>query len=72
MVKVACSISVRDYCTNKLNFGKVIAIPNGVPPSAYSTKNVNVDSGTINFYYLGSITARKNVEELLLAFSSGA
>lgn len=69
MVKVACSISVRDYCTNKLKFGKVIAIPNGVPPSAYSIKNVNVDSGTINFYYLGSITARKNVEELLLAFS---
>ncbi|HCI6538780.1 glycosyltransferase family 4 protein [Klebsiella variicola] len=69
MLKVACSISVRDYCTNKLNLRKVIAIPNGVSPSAYPIRNENVDSGTINFYYLGSITARKNVEELLLAFS---
>lgn len=69
VIKVACSISVERYCTSKLHMARVISIPNGVPSSMYSCNNSHAKEKDVNFYYLGSITERKNVEELVAAFS---
>ncbi|MGK2960221.1 MAG: glycosyltransferase family 4 protein [Candidatus Malihini olakiniferum] len=71
IVKVACSDSVKKYCEIKLGMKDVYSIPNGVEQKKVSCKIINQDSlynDQINFFYLGSLTIRKNVELVLDAF----
>lgn len=67
MLKVACSDAVKVYCSSVLKFKYVESIPNGVLP--YEGLNKNESDGVVNFYYLGSISRRKNVEEIISAFT---
>lgn len=70
-IKVACSDSVKKYCEHKLGMKDVFPIPNGVEKKEPSNELIykeDINSGTIHFFYLGSLTSRKNVELVLIAF----
>lgn len=66
VLKVACSHAVKEYCQEKLKMDNILTISNGVP----AKKNLVRESRCeiIHFYYLGSLSKRKNVDELLKAF----
>lgn len=65
-IKVACSKSVMKYCHDFYKMKDVVYVSNGVPePINYQHR---IDSSTYDFYYLGSLINRKNVQEILSAF----
>ena len=65
--KVACSDSVKRYCQSQLKMDNIVAIPNGVPSSHLSLRPFKSD--VTHFYYLGSLSRRKNVVELISGFT---
>ncbi|WP_370429471.1 glycosyltransferase family 4 protein [Klebsiella aerogenes] len=66
-MKVACSDSVRFYCEDKLEMSKINSIPNGVCDLLIDLKTKDNDK-CCDFYYLGSLSNRKNVEFILRGF----
>lgn len=66
-VKVACSKSVMSFCTNEYKMERVKCVCNGVSEPQNVIKNINKD--TYDFYYLGSLIQRKNVEVVLRSFT---
>ncbi|MEF9674803.1 glycosyltransferase family 4 protein [Pectobacterium aroidearum] len=68
--KVACSNAVKIYCEESLGLSNIIAIPNGVS-SKQTNHKLHVGENkknTVDFFYLGSLNERKNVELVLQAF----
>ena len=67
-LRISCSEAVRDYCQRNYDI-KSDAVCNGV----YSQNGFNhtkiSDKKHVDFYYLGVINARKNLEPLLCGFS---
>ncbi|HCI9375179.1 TPA: glycosyltransferase family 4 protein [Escherichia coli] len=69
-IKVACSNAVKDYCTERFSLKGMIAIPNGVNVPVFSNFDIeHKNDDSVNFYYLGVINKRKNVEVILDAFT---
>ncbi|EOF9277559.1 glycosyltransferase family 4 protein [Klebsiella pneumoniae] len=68
ILKVACSHAVKEYCATTLHLNNIVSIPNGVCAKEIPERVISDE--TVRFYYLGSITRRKNVDELLDAFIS--
>ncbi|WP_460191388.1 glycosyltransferase family 4 protein [Klebsiella variicola] len=69
-IKIACSNAVKDYCIEKFSFKGIIAIPNGVNVPVFNDLAKEHKKGdVVNFYYLGVINKRKNVEVILDAFT---
>ncbi|MDR6295890.1 MAG: glycosyltransferase family 4 protein [Pantoea dispersa] len=65
--KVACSYSVMKHCVSFHAMKKVTAIPNGVEqPLSFGKKN---NDDMVHYFYLGVLNKRKNVQQVLEAFS---
>lgn len=64
-IRVSCSDSVRDYCVNKYHLSSV-SIRNGVECKQWSSSVEH--KSVINFFYLGVLNKRKNVELILDSF----
>lgn len=67
-IKIACSEAVKNHCLEKYNIN-AYTICNGVYSQTHSTNNRISDKKHVDFYYLGVINARKNLEPLLHGFS---
>ncbi|HGH5216508.1 TPA: glycosyltransferase, partial [Salmonella enterica subsp. enterica serovar Minnesota] len=67
-VKIACSESVKEYCKSKYKI-EAYAICNGVERQNISPVKDRKLKGYTDFYYLGVINTRKNVELLLYSFN---
>ncbi|ADU67661.1 glycosyltransferase family 4 protein [Pantoea sp. At-9b] len=65
--KVACSHAVMKHCVNYHAMHNVTAIPNGVE-SPHLVKNQHHDN-EVHYFYLGVLNKRKNVQQILEAFS---
>lgn len=65
-IKVACSKSVMTFCTDKYKMEHIKCVCNGVPEVHDVIKHSDKDS--YDFYYLGSLIQRKNVEVILRSF----
>lgn len=67
-VKVACSESVKEYCKSQYKI-EAYAICNGVERQKTSYIKDREAKGYTDFYYLGVVNARKNIEPLLYSFN---
>jgi glycosyltransferase involved in cell wall biosynthesis len=65
--KVACSYAVMKHCVSHHAMKQVTAIPNGVEQPR-SQNNQNHDN-VVHYFYLGVLNKRKNVQQILEAFS---
>ncbi|HDT6557956.1 TPA: glycosyltransferase family 4 protein [Raoultella ornithinolytica] len=69
MFKVACSNSVMKYCKDTMKFNDLYAIDNGVQPFECNQSSImEKKRNKLDFFYLGSLNQRKNVEYLLTGF----
>ncbi|WP_371338440.1 MULTISPECIES: glycosyltransferase family 4 protein [Klebsiella pneumoniae complex] len=68
MNKIACSESVERHCENKLQYKKLHKIENGIIPYTGSLPPLK-NKEKIDFFYIGSLNSRKNVNYVLEAFS---
>ncbi|MCR5948009.1 glycosyltransferase [Salmonella enterica subsp. houtenae] len=67
-VKIACSESVKEYCKSKYKI-EAYAICNGVERQNIPLMKDRKIKEYTDFYYLGVVNARKNVEPLLYSFT---
>lgn len=66
--KVACSYSVMKYCISQYAMKEVIAIPNGVEQP--QRQHAVIHGNSVDYFYLGVLNKRKNVHQILEAFST--
>lgn len=70
--QVACSNSVKEFCIQKYKLINMQAIANGVDiPDVFVSREYSFEyckDATINFYYLGVLNKRKNVDLILQSF----